>query len=588
MTGAPGATHAFAATFVDELAAQGCREVCLAPGSRSAPLAIAFARHSGVRVFVHIDERACGFFALGLARRTARPVALLCTSGTAAVEFHPAVVEAFHAGVPLVVCTADRPPELRDCGAGQAIDQLRLYGSATRWTFDAGPPADLPDAERVWRRLAARAVTVAWGPPAGPVHLNCAFREPLVPAADRPLERRVPTPPPSVRQHRARPAAPAPAALDLLAHHLGSARRPMIVAGGLPPAAPGADRLGSALDRLVEASGGVVVADPASGLRTRGRPGLVTTADAVLRDDRVAAELLPDCIVRLGAPPTSRVLRERLAATGVPTILLDPLGGWLDPEAAVTELVRADPAATLAALGRRLGGSAARPPDGWRPRWMAVERAARIAADAELARLPLFEGQAARALAAQLPARATVVLGQSLAIRAADDFWPGLDPRQRVLANRGASGIDGLVSTACGAAAGGPEPTVLLTGDLSLLHDLGGLWALGRHRLRLVVVVLDNDGGGIFSFLPPAQLPDVFELCFGTPLGLDWSRAAGLFGLAFDGADELGALPGVLRRALRRPGSSLVAVRFRRDTSVHAHRAALAAMAGAARGALAL
>ncbi|HUY96199.1 MAG TPA: 2-succinyl-5-enolpyruvyl-6-hydroxy-3-cyclohexene-1-carboxylic-acid synthase [Verrucomicrobiae bacterium] len=579
MTEADATTHRFAQTFVDELAAQGCREVCLAPGSRSAPLAIAFARHPLVRVIVQIDERCCGFFALGMALRSGRPVALLCTSGTAAVEFHPAVVEAHHAGVPLVVCTADRPPELRDNGAGQTIDQIHLYGRATRWTADLGPPVPLPDSDRVWRRWAARAVRAAAGPPAGPVHLNFAFREPLTPD---------PTAPPitpaaraSVAEPRSRPAPPSATVVEELVDPLRVAVRPVIVCGGLVRYDKA---LAGAVDRLAEASGAIVVAEPTSGLRTRGRPGLVTTADVCLRDPVLARTLRPDAVVRVGEPPTSAPLRRLLASAPIPTLLLDPDGRWNDPEAAATQVVRADPALTLRALARSLAPH--RPPVRWRALWSRVEDAARAAATARLESSPLFEGQVVTALARTLPRAATLVVGQSLAIRAVDALWPPGGPGQRLLANRGASGIDGVVSTAAGVAAIGGEPTGLLIGDLSAYHDMNGLWALRRHRLRLVVVVLDNDGGGIFSALPPARHPDVFELCFGTPLGLDWERVAALYGLSHERVESAVGLLPALRRAWHRPGSSLVAVRFTRPASHAAHTAVFAAMAAAARDAV--
>ncbi len=580
------ATQAFAAAFVDELAAGGVRDACLAPGSRSAPLAMALARDPRIRLLVHIDERSAAFLALGLARGRGDPVVVLGTSGTAAAEFHPAVLEAFHGGVPLVVCTADRPPELHDVGAPQTIDQHQLFGPATRWHADPGPPTALPGAERSWRRLAARALAIAAGPPAGPVHLNLAFREPLTPA-----------PPPDV-PHGDRPTAPGRPVIAVrpgrrapdrrlvadLAGRLGAARRPLLVAGGLaqPPG-----RLTRAARRLAAACDIVVGAEPTSGLRRRGQLGLVTTYDAVLRDRSVAAELRPDLVVRVGAPPTSRVLREWLAAADCPTILLDPDDGWHDPELAVTELVRAEPAAVVAAVAGALpAGTSGRAVD-WRLRWAAVESAARAAADAQLAHEPLFEPHVVRALVGALPGRATVVVGQSLAIRAVDGFLPAVRPAQRFLANRGASGIDGVVSTACGVAAGGSQgPTVLLIGDLSLFHDLNGLWAIRRHGLRLFVVCLDNDGGGIFSLLPPHDHPDVFESCFGTPLGLDWQRAAALHGLGYSAVETAADLGPALRRGLRAEGAGLLAVRVDREASRRAHLAVWAEMGAAARGVL--
>jgi 2-succinyl-5-enolpyruvyl-6-hydroxy-3-cyclohexene-1-carboxylate synthase len=566
-------TQAFAATFVDELARCGLAHVCVAPGSRSAPLAIAFARHPAIRVWMHLDERSAAFFALGMAKATERPVAVVCTSGTAAAEFHPAVIEAHHSRTPLLLLTADRPPELRDVGANQAIDQAGLYGGAVRWAFDPGVPDGEPGAPARWRRLAARALAEAAGQPPGPVHLNLPFREPLVPA---PGEAAVPVPAGAPTVAVRRPAAaPGDEAVRSLAASLRAARRPLVVAGELREGAA----LRGPLDALLARVDAPLLAEPTSQLRRRCATGLVEAYDALLRDRAWAAAHRPDLVLRLGAPPTSKAVNQFVAAAGAPVVIVDA-DGWRDPEQQAAELVRGDAGPLLAAVAEALA-----PPDGsaaWQQVWVEAGRAASAAIRRRLATPPLHEGHVVAALAAALPDDAQVVIGSSMAIRDADTFWPAAAPGHRFLANRGASGIDGLVSTGLGAAAAAADvPTVLLLGDLSLYHDMNGLWAARRHGLRMVIVVLDNDGGGIFSFLPPAAHTDVFEELFGTPLGLRMEDVARLYGLRYRAVDDAAALPAALRSALAEEGTALVAVRFDRPGSVAGHRACWAAVSGA-------
>ncbi|HLQ61193.1 MAG TPA: 2-succinyl-5-enolpyruvyl-6-hydroxy-3-cyclohexene-1-carboxylic-acid synthase, partial [Candidatus Acidoferrales bacterium] len=327
--------QSFAATFVDELAAQGLEHACVSPGSRSAPLAMALARHPGIHVFMQVDERSGSFFALGLAKATGRPVALLCTSGTAAAEFHPAVVEGFHSRTPLLVLTADRPPELRGVGANQAIDQARIYGGAVRWSFDPGPPTETEPG--LWRRLAARALAEATGPPAGPVHLNLPFREPLTPEPGRPP---APLPAPSPRIATGPRAA---VGAKELAAALVAAERPLVVAGELRPG----QRLAEPLGRLLQLSGAALFAEPSSQLRRAGLPGLVEAYEPLIRVPRWAAAHQPDLVLRLGATPTSRPLNEWLAQAAPRTFLIDPDAAWLDPDHAATDVLRCDEMALL-------------------------------------------------------------------------------------------------------------------------------------------------------------------------------------------------------------------------------------------------
>lgn len=574
-------TQAFAATFVDELVAGGLRHVCICPGSRSAPLAMAFARHPGIRCWVHLDERSGSFFALGLAKASGETVGLLSTSGTAAVEFHAAVVEAFYSRTPLLVLTADRPPELHGSGANQTIDQAGLFGPATRWSFDPGPPFDAGDDGRAWRRLAARALAETTANPAGPVHLNLPFREPLVaapgvvpwalPAVDRPALTVGPT-----------TAAPRRGQVAWLADALAAAERPMLVLGEMRAGAA----LAGSIQRIAAAAGAVVTAEPLSQLRLP-VVGVIAHYEALLRHPGFAAAQRPDLVIRLGAQPTSRVLAAHLDGSGARhQVLVDSGGGWRDPAALATEVIRCDEQALLEALAEKV--TATKPASmRWQAEWMAADAAAAYALDVTLGRGRMFEAHAIRALARVMPERATLLCGSSMAVRVVDWFWPR-DATRRFLANRGASGIDGFVSTGLGAAAGTTDPVVVLCGDLTLYHDMNGLWAAARHDLRPTFVVLNNDGGGIFSFLPQAEHPDVFEEVFGTPLGLDLARVAALYDLGYVRVDSVEALEPAFRAAqqgaLGRASAALVDVRFTRGDSVSGHRAAWQAVAATLAG----
>ena len=551
----------FAATFVDELAAQGIEYACVSPGSRSAPIAMALQRHPKIKVIIHVDERSGSFFGLGLGKATGKPAVLLCTSGTAAAEFHPAVVEASYSRTPLIVITADRPPELQDAGANQAIDQQRLYGTAVRWFFDPGTPVDMPGAARMWRRLAARAVAEAAG---GPVHLNLPFREPLVPP---------PGHVPSAEGEAGQTATsgrvlPTPTQLATLASALQRARRPLVVAGEMRDG----ERLAPALTRL----GLPVLAEPGSQLRRGETGGAVESYEALLRAGW-SLEHGPDLVIRIGGTPTSRAMNSWLAAASPPTFLIDPDHAWPDQDHLARHVVACDPQALLEALPPVSRAS-------WRDEWLAAGKKAGAAISATLISTPLHEGHIVRALASRLPEAAQVFIGSSMPIRAADSFWPLSKPQQRFYGNRGASGIDGLVSTGLGVATGRSDvPTVLLLGDLSVYHDMNGLWAIGRHGVKATVIVCDNNGGGVFNFLPQAQHPDVFEEIFATPLGLDFAQVARLYGLVYSPVTDRSGLEPAISDAIDKATPTMVVVRFKRDDSVSGHRLCWEAAAAALR-----
>lgn len=553
--------QSFAATFVDELAVQGVEYACVSPGSRSAPIAMALQRHPIIKVFVQIDERSGSFFGVGLAKATGKPVVLLSTSGTAAAEFHPAVVEAFHSRTPLIVITADRPAELRDVGANQAIDQQHLYGTAVRWFVDPGPPIEAPNATRIWRRLAARAYAEAL---AGPVHVNLPFREPLVPPPGQ-----VPSPkgesPQSMTAGRLQPTTDQVASV---AAALQRAKRPLVVAGEMRDG----ERLAGGLNRL----GVPLLAEPSSQLRRAESGTAVESYEALLRAGW-SLQHGPDLVIRLGGTPTSKVLNSWLAAASAPTFLIDPDRQWRDEDQVASNVLVCDPQMLIENLPSIDVGA-------WRDEWLSAGKKATAAIAATLVSTPMHEGHIVRALAARIPEGTQVFVGSSMPIRAVDSFWPYAKPGQVFYGNRGASGIDGLVSTGLGiAAARSSQPTILLLGDLSVYHDMNGLWALRRHGITATVVVCDNNGGGVFNFLPQAQHTDVFEEIFATPLGLDFAQVARLYGLVFSPVSDRSGLEPAITDALGAQTSTMVVVRYKREDSLNGHRVSWEAAASALR-----
>ncbi|MEA2685691.1 MAG: 2-succinyl-5-enolpyruvyl-6-hydroxy-3-cyclohexene-carboxylate synthase [Actinomycetota bacterium] len=563
------AQTAFVRSLVDEWARAGVEVAAVAPGSRSTPLALALVADPRIRVDVFLDERSAAFFALGAARGSGRPAIVLCTSGTAAANFHPAVLEAWHGRVPLIVCTADRPPELRDTGAGQAADQIKLYGSAVRWFCEVGV-AD-PD-PAYWRSVACRAVAEAAGPPAGPVHLNLAFREPLVPAADVTVPPGRPGDRPWVTT-TVGPRLPDPDEVDGLAARVAATPRGLVVAGW------GADVDADVVGRLAAAAGWPVLADPLSGVRTG--PHAVSTYDALLRVPGVADGLRPGLVLHLGAPLTGKVATGWLDAT-IPRVLVDPDGAWLDPHRGASERIVADPGALLNALTDRLHEYGTPGRSSWLDGWRAAEAAARTAIDGWLDADDVpSEARTARDLVECLPDGASLVVGSSMPVRDVEAFARPRDGL-RFHSNRGVNGIDGFVSTVLGVAATTENgPVVALCGDLTFLHDAGGLLDATRRDLDATFVVVDNCGGGIFSFLPQAALAEHFETLWGTPHHVDLAALCVVHGIPVHRIERASDLAPAVLEAVEAGGVRVVIVPTDRDANVVHHRAAHQAVAEA-------
>lgn len=533
---------ALATVLIDELVRCGLNEVVVAPGSRSAPLALAAYAEPRLRLHVRIDERSAAFLALGLARRSERPVALVCTSGTAAANFHPAVVEAHESGVPLLVLTADRPPELRGTGANQTIDQLKLYGDAVRWFCEVGVPEERPGQVAYWRSLACRAYHRALGPQdPGPVHLNVAFREPLIPDGDETwcesLEGDA-----AGAWVRARVAPPA-AAL-----HIAPTRRGVLVVGD-----------GAANVRRYVAAAGMagwpVVSEPSGGARYGDHA--VSAYHFLLGTPEFVESHRPDVVVTLGRPGLSRPLLSWLRRVEEHIVVAPDLSRWPDPTRSATQVAQA------------VEIPIAQGDDRWLRSWLRAEAAARAALDEVLDASGLSEPRLARDLVDLLPNGSLLFCGSSMPVRDLDQV---MRPRRglRVLANRGASGIDGSVSTAMGAALAHNGPSFALMGDLAFLHDQNGLIAGPREpRPDLCLVVVNNDGGGIFSLLPQAALRDPFERIFGTPHGVDLEYVAAATGTPYTQVTDAGQLA----KAVRGEGVRIVEVRTDREANAVLHGA---------------
>ncbi len=592
-------TYLLLRAFVDELARCGMRAACTSPGSRCAPLVLSLTQDRRLRCYSHVDERCSGFFALGLAKASGLPVAVACTSGTAAAELLPAAIEAHEARVPLLLLTADRPPELRQNGAGQAIDQLGLYGSAAKWFFEVDSHPASAERLRWIRTLACRAYWTALEGRPGVVHLNFPLREPLV--VDEPLP-----PDASGRTDAApyvlrAPAQPcAPEGLGVLRELVAGSRRGVVVAGRSEREPARGEPAAEAAAEFCAAAGWPLLADPLSGARRGG--AAIAHYDALLRDRAFAARMAPDVVVRFGDLPVSKPLRAWLASLpDACQVALDPEGAWQDPDSVLSRSLALEPATAFGALADA-GGSQE---DDWLAGWRSADERAAEAILHALGAGCLSEPAVAAELGVLLPAAATLFVASSMPVRDIETFWPARADPPRVLCNRGASGIDGTVSSAFGAAAEDEQPVVLLIGDVALAHDIGGLLAAGRLALKLTIVLLDNGGGGIFDFLPLSRAPmalaggrrhggepehagpgaqgshDIYTRHVLTPTGIDFAQAAALYGLSHERADDVRAFRAALERALEHEGSSIIEVRGERADNVELHRRVWEGVSGA-------
>ena len=561
---APNRNTLWAEILVDELAANGLEAACIAPGSRSTPLTVAFAAHPDVETFSHLDERSGAFFALGRGKATGRATAVVCTSGTAGANFHPAVMEANEGRAPLLVLTADRPPELQASGANQTTDQTKLYGDAVRWYRTLPEPEATPRKLRSLRVTASRAVLKTGGnepggDEPGPVHLNVPFRKPLEPIE---VEDDVPEnfseSAPLASEGRSGPFVETTRGrttldesdLVSLARALESADRGLLVTGPADEPTPTVQSLAA----LARATGFPILADPLSGHRFG--PLTANEASGSNVDPQSGVTVCggydsyldgiewpdPDVVVRFGASPTSKVLRKYLADVDSRQFVVDPAGGWREAEFTASGLVVAEPTRLASALAERLGEASSSTAASERANTTATtyrerfERSESVywdVVEAEAAEA-LFEGNVLRSVVELAPAGSTLFVSNSMPVRDLDRFGRPRNARLDVYGNRGVSGIDGIISTALGVGSASEAPLTLVTGDLAFYHDMNGLLALKRCGVDATIVVIDNDGGGIFHKLPIESFDPPFTDHFRTPHGLDFEPAGDLYDFEFD------------------------------------------------------
>lgn len=539
------ANTALASAFAEELARCGVRHAVVSPGSRSTPLAVALWREPGIEVTVALDERSAGFFALGAAQATGLPVALVCTSGTAAANYHPAVAEADLSNVPLIVMTADRPPELRDIGAGQTIDQIKTFGSAVRWFSEVGSHAADDDGLLHFRYSACRAYALAAGDPRpGPVHLNFPLREPLAPRPEPggvtatgrlALEGREDRP---LTEVATAPAAVTADTLDRVVSLIDTAERIVILAGRQTSTA-----LRLPLVRLAERCSAPILAEPTSQIRSgpHDLAQVVSAYDAIAKQS--PPELAPDLVIRFGEMPTSKALRLWLGSLDELTqVVVDPVNAWNEPTRSADMIVRADPEALIHLLETRLEPRVER---GFLDSWSEADRIEAAAIESAIPQTGTSAAAAHRALA-RLNREGTIVYtSSSMPIRDQETSLPTSSADLLYLANRGANGIDGLIASGIGAGVAGGRPVTIITGDLGFQHDLGSLALVSEATEPVRIVVLNNGGGAIFSRLPQkaAMEPAEFDALMTTPSGLSIEASAALFDLPYRRVDDLAELP---------------------------------------------
>jgi 2-succinyl-5-enolpyruvyl-6-hydroxy-3-cyclohexene-1-carboxylate synthase len=566
----PRANRLWAHLIVEELLRCGVDFFCVAPGSRSTPLVAALAANEKARSLIHFDERGTAFAALGYARATGRPAAWITTSGTAVANGLPAVVEAATDGVPMILLTADRPPELRQTGANQTIDQPDIFGDYVRWRFDLPAPDSDIDPVMVLTTV-DQASYRAIRAPQGPVHLNLMFREPFLPENDDEADLSSPASWIGSGAPYTRYAATKPAVdkmeVDRLSAALHTAKRGLVVAGRLA-----SRKQGEAVLRLAESLGWPLLPDIGSQVRLgAGSEGLAAHYDALLSSGSFAEEHAPEAVVHVGGRALSKRLEQFLARSRPdPYVVVRENPFRLDPAHRVTHSVEADVVDFCAALVRAATDDSPEADASWTADWRKASDVTGHYLDEILAREELGEPHVARAVSRNIPLDHGLVVASSMPVRDLDTYAATDGAPVPVAANRGASGIDGTVATASGFARGLDRPVTLLIGDLALLHDLNSLAML--RDVHVVVVVLNNDGGGIFSFLPVARQREFFEPYFGTPQGVGFEPAAKMFGLGYERPGTTGEFVESYRAACSRGYSTLIEVKTDREENVALHR----------------
>ncbi|KXH86908.1 2-succinyl-5-enolpyruvyl-6-hydroxy-3-cyclohexene-1-carboxylic-acid synthase [Sporosarcina sp. HYO08] len=535
----------------------GVEAAVISPGSRSTPLAYAFASTQQLKTYMQVDERSAGYFALGMAKASGKPVVLLCTSGTAASNYHPAITEAYYARIPLIVITADRPHELREVGAPQAIDQIRMYGEHVKYSVDFPLPEENSAVDDFVERQLNRAIAVAMTAPLGPVHINVPFREPLL--IDLEGEAPVMT---FVQRMAAKDQLDEGTAAQLI-EILSSTDKGMIIAGELPVHL---DK--KAFWQFAKALNWPVLCDPLSNFRAEVPADCaelcIDQYDALLKSASFCDRVNPDVVIRFGAQPVSKPLSLYLKNIRPQVyVAVDESPEFRDSIGIVTHHVQSTPEAVFECCVEQ-------PMTAYTKKWTEANKIAKMISSAHKGYIG-DEGCFANQLFEGLPNGVDLVSGSSMPIRDVDTFFRKTDKDIAIFSNRGTNGIDGVISTALGIQAARKRPAWLVIGDLSFLHDVNGLLATRFHETDLTIVVMNNDGGGIFSYLPQADMPHHFEELFGTPTGLTFAQIAQMYGAQYDMVRTSEEFEGVLQREKETP-LRIIEVFTDRPASVAAHR----------------
>lgn len=550
----------YLAAFITGLFQTGVRDVVISPGSRSTPLALLMVEHQEINTYIDIDERSAGFFALGLAKVSKSPVVLLCTSGTAAANYFPAVVEANLSRVPLLVLTADRPHELRDVGAPQAINQLHLYGHHVKWFAEMALPENSAEQITYSKMVARRAVKECKSPVPGPVHVNFPLREPLLPALEPyPFSEEQPD-----YEIIAGELALPQAALERIAREISQYQKGLIICGPMDQPS-----FSNAAIRLAEKLAFPILADPLSQLRLDNSV-IIDSYDAILKTDRVLAEFQPDFILRFGAMPVSKPLSLFMKKyRGIPHFIVDGQAGWRDPYHLGTKVIQMDETAFCQQLTNYVKKNEN---NEWLSQWQQVDQLAKTAIKAHMSQeAELEEGKVFYELFPRLPKDSTIFVGNSMPIRDVDTFFHKNNQGITVMANRGANGIDGVVSTALGASVY-QQPLFLLIGDLSFFHDMNGLLAAKLYKLNMTIILVNNDGGGIFSYLPQAESKQHFEVLFGTPTGLDFQHAVEMYHGQYEKVTDWEHFSEAIKSAANYKGLNVIEIPTDRAKNLTSHR----------------
>ena len=553
----------YIANFIDELSHQGVRDIVISPGSRSTPLAMLTVENKEIRDWVLVDERSASYFALGLAKQTNRPVALICTSGTAAANYYPAVIEAYHGRVPLLVLTADRPHELRDVGAPQAMNQLNLYGDFVKRFYEMSLPEATDSMLNYVRNRAQRAVFYAQEGNPGPVQLNFPIREPLTPNLKLPdLFGK-----PDMRQQEVAIGKQVLASeeIDSFVRALESKQQPIIVCG------PQTDKhVSELIISLSEKLNIPIIADPLSQIRstTQVQRNIIDSSDAILKSQAVRENLTPDIIIRFGAMPISKSYLFYLKENEhVPHYVIEADNDVRESTNQQAKYLMTDEALFIQSILEKDFKVKA---SSWTDKWIRFNDLAHEELAKENSEL-LTEGSTIKTLINQLPNQSELFIANSMAVRDLDTYYQTSEKEVYIYGNRGVSGIDGVVSTVLGIAAASTQPVTLVIGDLSFYHDLNGLLAAKHYEIDITILLINNDGGGIFSFLPQAEEGAHFEKLFGTSLGIDFSHSVFMYGGEYTLIKDWNHLSDSLSKSYSTPGLKVIEVQTNRDENVKAH-----------------